>query len=91
MTVFDERRDALERHEFMMGVPRGRLAVTMDLLTDALAFVGQHGVYCQSARRPGRPAMDVQIIMKNITAAKELVSSVMEELRKAREQAAPSS
>ena len=55
MGVLDERRDDLERYEFMMGVPRGRLAVTLDLLTDALAFVGQHGVYCQSALRPDTP------------------------------------
>ena len=82
MTVFDDYREELERHEFMMGVPRGRLAVTLDLLTDALAFVGQHGVYCQSARQPGKPAMDVEIIMKNITDAKALVQSVMQELQK---------
>ncbi len=69
----------------MMGTARGRLAVTMDLLTDALAFVGQHGVYCQSARQPGKPTMDVQIIMKNITGAKQLISAVMEELRAAPE------
>ena len=84
MSVFDEKHDELEHYEFMMGMPRGRLAVSMDLLTDAMAYVGQHGVYCQSARQPGRPAMDIQIIMRNITGAKELVSSVMEELRKAR-------
>jgi hypothetical protein len=80
MSVFDEKQEELERWEFMMGVPRGRLAVTMDLLTDALSFVGQHGVYCQSQRYPGKPVMDIQIIMKNITDAKELISSVMEEL-----------
>ncbi len=85
MTVFDDQRDELERHEFMMGPARGRLAVTLDLLTDALAYVGQHGVYCQSARQPGKPAMDVQIIMKNITGAKELIASVMEELRAQRD------
>ena len=45
-------------------------------------MVGQHGVYCQSARQPGKPAMDIQLVMKGITDAKELVSSVMEELRK---------
>jgi hypothetical protein len=80
MTVFDDQKDELERYEFMMGIPRGRLAVTLDLLTDALAFVGQHGVYCQSARQPGKPAMDIQIIMQNITGAKELVQSVMRAL-----------
>jgi hypothetical protein len=45
-------------------------------------MVGQHGVYCQSARQPGKPAMDIQIVMKGITDAKELIVSVMEEIRK---------
>src|ERR1039458_1590203 len=72
------------QYEFMMGVPRGRLAVALDVLTDALTMVGQHGVYCQSARQPGMPAMDIQIVMKGITDAKELISSVMEEIRKAK-------
>ena len=44
MSVFDDKRDELEQHEFMMGVPRGRLAVTLDMLTDALVLVGQHSV-----------------------------------------------
>jgi hypothetical protein len=56
--------------------------VSLDMLTDALALVGQHGVYCQSARQPGKPAMDIQIIMESLTGAKDLVSSVMEELRR---------
>ena len=83
MTAFDDHREELERYEFMMGIPRGRLAVTMDLLTDALAYVGQHGVYCQSARRPGKPAMDIEIIMRNMNDAKALIQSVMAELEKA--------
>ena len=82
MSVYNSRKDALEEHEFRMGLERGRLAVTMDLLTDALVLVGQHGVYCQSARQAGKPAMDIQIIMKSLTDAKELIQSVMEELKK---------
>jgi hypothetical protein len=81
MSVWEDRKDALEEHEFRMGVERGRLAVTLDLLTDALVLVGQHGVYCQSARQLGKPSMDVQIIDKCLTDAKELVSSVMSELK----------
>ena len=84
MGVFQERREELEKHEFMMGAQRGRLAVTLDVLTDALVLVGQHGVYCQSARQPGKPAMDVQIIAKSITDAKELIASVMAEIKAAR-------
>jgi len=81
MSVYDERQEELEKHEFMMGVPRGRLAVTLDILTDALVLVGQHGVYCQSARQPGKPAMDIQMITRSISDAKELISSVLEELK----------
>jgi len=82
VSVYDDRRDDLEKHEFMMGKARGQLAVTLDVLTDALVLVGQHGVYCQSARQPGKPAMDVQLISKAITDAKELISGVMAELKK---------
>ena len=81
MSVYEERREDLEKHEFMMGKARGRLAVTLDVLTDALVLVGQHGVYCQSARQPGKPAMDIQIITKSIADAKELIAGVMAELK----------
>jgi hypothetical protein len=83
MGVLEDHHDDLERYEFMMGIPRGRLAVTLDLLTDALAFVGQHGVYCQSALRPDTPKMDIRLIMQNIVGAKELIQSVMAELERA--------
>ena len=85
MSVFDDRRDEIEKHEFQMGAVRGRLAVSLDCLTDAITLVGQHGVYCQSARQVGRPAMDIQIVMKSISEAKELVTSAMEELRRQRD------
>ena len=78
MGAFDKHRDALEVHETMMGADRGRLAVAMDLLTDALAMVGQHGVYCQSTRTPGRPTLDIALVIEQIGDAKELVQSVLE-------------
>ena len=78
MSAFDKHADELERHETMMGAARGRLAVALDLLTDALAMVGQHGVYCRNARRPDRPTMDIAIVLEQIGDAKELVQSVIE-------------
>ena len=84
MSVFDDRREELEAFETQMGIARGRLAVTMDVLTDALVLVGQHGIYCQSARQPGKPKMDVQLILRGLEDAKDLVSSVMEELKRDR-------
>ncbi|MBL8213709.1 MAG: hypothetical protein JNK87_23525 [Bryobacterales bacterium] len=85
MSIFRERHEELERYEFQMGTERGRLALTLDLLTDALVLTGQHGVYCQSARQPGKPAMDVQIIAKSIEDAKTLILSVMQELKAAKQ------
>jgi hypothetical protein len=85
MSVFDERRTDLEQHEFMMGRERGRLAVALDLLTDSLIMVGQHGVYCNSARNPSKPALDLQAVLSGIEGAKALMQSVMEELRIKRE------
>ena len=87
MSVFYDRQQELEKYEFMMGEARGRLAVTLDVLTDALILVGQHGVYCTSAKDRGVPALDLQAVLKDISGAKELVSAVMERLRLDREAA----
>jgi hypothetical protein len=81
MSVLNKHRDTLERHETMMGKPRGRLAVALDLLTDSLALVGQHGVYCRSERLPGKPKMDIALVLEQLEDAKQLVQSAMEELK----------
>ena len=79
---FEKHKDALEVHETMMGPACGRLAVALDLLTDSLALVGQHGVYCRSERFPGQPKMDVALVLEQLNDAKQLVQSAMETLRK---------
>jgi hypothetical protein len=79
VSAFDKHRDALEVHETMMGAGKGRLAVALDLLTDALSMVGQHGVYCQSTRTPGRPTLDIALVLEQIGDAKELLQSVIEQ------------
>jgi len=86
MSAFTEYQEDLERYEQMFGKERGRLAVGLDRLTNALVLVGQHGVYCTSQRNPTVPAMDIRLISRELVHAKELVQSVMEELRRAREQ-----
>jgi hypothetical protein len=77
-TALSKHRRQLELHETMMGQSRGRLAVALDLLTDAMAMVGQHGVYCQSARMPGRPTLDIALVVEQIGDAKELLQTVIE-------------
>ena len=65
----------------MMGSERGRLAVTLDMLTDALILIGQHGVYCTSSRNPSKPALDLEAVLGQLGGAKELIQTVMEQLR----------
>ena len=91
MGVFDEKRAELEQHEFMMGVERGRLAVALDMLTDSLILIGQHGVYCTSNRNPNKPALDLQAVLNGMEGAKALIQSVMQELKKSREKGAENS
>ncbi len=78
--VFYARAEELEREEFMRGEARGRLSVALDVLTDAMVLVGQHGVYCASERNPALPKMDLQAIMAGIGGAKELVASALYKL-----------
>jgi hypothetical protein len=82
MSVFEKHHDALEVHETMMGPARGRVAVALDLVTDSMALVGQHGVYCRSDRFPGRPKMDIALVLEQLEDAKQLMQSAMEELKK---------
>ena len=85
MSAFDEHKDELEHFQTMMGPQRGALAVTLDLLTNALVLVGQHGVYCHTNRDPNVPVMDIRIIQAEINKAKELIQSVMESMRAERD------
>ena len=86
MSAFDDHKDELQHYEQLFGKHRGRLAVSLDRVTNALVLVGQHGVYCHSHRDPSKPTMDIQIIQQELSKAKELVQSVMEDLRQEREQ-----
>ena len=85
------RRSILPSYRVERGVERGRLAVALDMLTDALILVGQHGVYCPSSRNPAKPALDLQAILEGMEGAKALIQSVMEEVRSQREAARASS
>ena len=82
MSAFQEHKEELEQYEQMFGRQRGRLAVSLDRLTNALVLVGQHGVYCTSQRNPALPAMDIRLVTQELAHAKELVQAVMEEMHR---------
>jgi hypothetical protein len=91
MSAFEQHREELDHYEQMFGRDRGRLAVSLDRITNALVLVGQHGVYCASQRNPTLPAMDLRMISEELTHAKELIQSVMDEIRKSRQASGSSS
>jgi hypothetical protein len=82
--MLDHYNDARERYEFQMGPVRGKLAIALDILTDALTLVGQHGVYCRSQRQPQFPSMDVRLVLQQIEDSKGLVIEAMEALAEAK-------
>ena len=85
MSAFEEYQEELENSEQRFGRDRGRLAVSLDRITNALVLVGQHGVYCTSQRNPTVPAMDLRMIVRELTHAKEMLQSVMEEMKRAKQ------
>jgi hypothetical protein len=87
MGAFEQHREELEHYETMMGASRGRLAVSLDRLTNALILVGQHGVYCHTQRDPEIPVMDIRLITQELRDAKALIQSVMEAIRAERDAA----
>jgi hypothetical protein len=87
MSAFSEHHDELEHFQTMMGPQRGALAVTLDLLTNALVLIGQHGVYCHTHRDPNVPVMDIRVVQAEIGKAKELIQGVMENMRVERDAA----
>ncbi len=80
MSIFHDRHQSLEHEEFKLGPTRGRLAVTLDVLTDALILIGQHNVYCHQAQ----PTRDLAIVYDHIQGAKDLVRSALEQLQQER-------
>lgn len=77
-----DRQTDLERHIFMLGEARGRLAVTLDVLTDALILVGQHNVYCHAPKEP----RDLATAREHLEGAKDLIRDVLEHLNPERNQ-----
>jgi len=84
MSAYEDHREELAYYEKMFGISGGRLAVSLDLLTNAMVLVGQHGVYCRQTRDREKPRLDIQLVVRELGKAKELIQGVMQELRSQR-------
>jgi hypothetical protein len=76
-------REKLEDYQQMMGAQAGNLALALDSLTDALALLGQHTVYCRVDRGPraGEPPLDIAGALDTLQKAKALVQQTLLDLR----------
>lgn len=79
-----EERTQLDNYRFMMGEAAGNLALALDQLTDVMAAVGQHKVYCRVEKGPraGEPPLDVVELLDTLQKAKSLVQETLMQLRK---------
>ncbi len=80
MTVFERYAEWIEDHERMYGRHRGKPAVAMDLLTEAMVAAGAHAIYCRQSKHPEEPSADLRTITEYLDHAKQLVQVVLRDL-----------
>lgn len=83
MALSAAERSKLDDYRFMMGETAGNLALALEQLTDVMALVGQHTVYCRVEKGPreGEPPLDVTELLATLQNAKSLVQEAMLHLR----------
>jgi hypothetical protein len=83
MELTPAERQKLDDYRRMMGPQAGSLALALDSLTDVMALLGQHTVYCRVERGPraGEPPLDIVAVLDALQTAKALVQQALLELR----------
>jgi hypothetical protein len=76
-------QDQLENYQTQYGSDAGRLALALDRLTDIMAQLGQHKVYCRVEKglRAGQPPLDLVEALDTLQLAKGLVQQTLLQLR----------
>jgi hypothetical protein len=86
MDLTPAERNQLEDYQHMMGPAAGNLALALDRLTDVMAMLGQHKVYCRVEKGPraGEPPLDLQELLDALQTAKGMVQETLLNLRQDR-------
>jgi hypothetical protein len=76
-------QDQLDNYQIQYGPEAGRLALALDRLTDVMAQLGQHKVYCRVEKGPraGQPTFDLVEALDTLQLAKSLVQQTLLQLR----------
>lgn len=86
MELTPAEQDQLDDYRHMMGPAAGSLALALDRLTDVMALLGQHKIYCRVEKGPraGLPPLDLMELLDALQKAKGLVQETLLTLREDR-------
>jgi hypothetical protein len=93
MALTPTEREQLADYQLMMGPDAGALALALDQLTDVMALLGQHKVYCRVEKGPraGEPPLDLVELLELLQKVKGLVQDSLLRLRDDRDAKAANS
>jgi hypothetical protein len=79
----DADRAKLSDLQFMLGTDAGALALALEQITDAMAQVNLHTVYCRVEKGPraGAPPNDVAHALATMQKAKDLLQVTLQRFR----------
>ena len=80
-------REKLEDFETQYGALAGKLALAMDLISDAEITAGQLALYCPNSLNPKQPHPDVQLLQRQVNAVRGLVKEAFREEQRRKEEA----
>ena len=72
-------REKLEDMETQYGAVRGKLAMAMDLMSDAEITAGALAVYCRNGLDPRRSHPDLETLQRILVAVRGLVKGAFRE------------
>jgi hypothetical protein len=86
MALTPAESEQLDDYRHMMGQTAGGLALALDRMTDVMAMLGQHKVYCRVEKGPraGEPPLDLLEVLSALETAKALVQESLLKLREDR-------
>lgn len=85
MPLNDEELAKLDNYQFMMGDDAGSVALVLDNLTDVMALLAKHTLYCRVEKGPrkGQPPLDVEEALQLLHRTKDLVRDTLSRMRNA--------
>jgi hypothetical protein len=79
----DDANEKLDDLRLMLGPDAGNLAMALEQLTDAMAMVNLHAVYCRVEKGPraGQKPLDVTEVLELLEKTKKLLQDSLQRMR----------